>query len=234
MHPRKSTSSFSHREQRRRHPCKRRNTRAIAVRRVDSSRADAQGLTRVRRGGPTGAPQCHGQGPRPVARGRPVPQHRGMSGGRAQASPPRAARRGGGGGPGRARASERRAIVRGTPRHRGGPPAPGAAEGLRTGCVRAPGPAGGTWTRGRSSDRAARVRRTLCSRCKCAKTRASPPVCDQRGSRGERGGGQMPKRASNPRPVPPCAATDQRAGSTGRGERRTGPRGTGRGGAIRA
>ncbi len=63
MHPRKSTSSFSHREQRRRHPCNRRNTRAIAVRRVDSSRADAQGLTRVRRGGPTGAyPSATAQG----------------------------------------------------------------------------------------------------------------------------------------------------------------------------
>ncbi len=132
-------------------------------------------------------PQCHGQGPRLGARGRPGPQHRGMSGGRAQASPPRATRRGGGGGPGRARADERRAIVRGTPKHRGGPPASGAAEGLRTGCFRPPGPAGGTWTRGRSSDRAARLRRTLCSRCKCAQTRASPPACDQRGSRGERG-----------------------------------------------
>ncbi len=55
MHPRKSMSRCSKREQRRRHPCNRRNTRAIAVRRVDSSRAGAQGLTRLRRGGPTGA-----------------------------------------------------------------------------------------------------------------------------------------------------------------------------------
>ncbi len=47
-------------------------------------------------------------------------------------------------------------------------------------------------------------------------------------------GGQVPKRAGNPRPLPPCAATDQRAGRTGRGERRTGPRGTGRRGALRA
>ncbi len=176
-------------------------------------------------------PQCHGQVPRLGTRGRPVPQHRGRSGRRTPASPQLAARRGGGGGPGRARAGERRASVRGTPRHRGGPPAPGAAEGWRPGCVRAPGPAGGTWTRGRSSDRAARVRRPLCSRCRCAQTRARLPVCDPRGSRGERGG-QVPHRAGNPRPVPPCAATDQRAGSTGRGERRTGPRGTGRGGAI--
>ncbi len=178
-------------------------------------------------------PQCHGQGPRLGARGRMVPQHRGMSGGRAPARQQLAARRGGGGGPGRARASERRASVRGTPRPRGGPAAPGAAEGWRTGCFRAPVPAGGTWTRGRASDRAARVRRPLGSRCKCAQTRARPPGCDQRGSRGERGG-QGPHRAGNPRPVPPGAATDQRAGSTGRGERRTGPRGTGRGGAIRA
>ncbi len=178
-------------------------------------------------------PQCRGQVPRLGARGRPGPQHRGRSGGRAPASPQLAARRGAGGGPRRARADERRAIVRGTPRQRGGPPASGAAEGLRTGCVRAPGPAGGTWTRGRASDRAARVRRPLGSRCKCAQTRASPPGCDPRGSRGERGG-PVPHRAGNPRPVPPCAATDQRAGSTGRGARRTGPRGTGRGGAIRA
>ncbi len=179
-------------------------------------------------------PQCHGPGPRLGARGRPGPQHRGRSGGRAPASPQLAARRGGGGGPGRARTGERRAIVRGTPRHRGGPPAPGAAEGWRPGCVRAPGPAGGTWTRGRSSDRAARVRRPLGSRCRCAQTRARPPGCDQRDSRGERGGGQGPKRAGTPRPVPPCAATDQRAGSTGRGARRTGPRGTGRGCALRS
>ncbi len=54
MHPRNSTSRCSKRERRRWHPCNRRNTRAISLRRVDSSRADAQGLTRVRRGGPTG------------------------------------------------------------------------------------------------------------------------------------------------------------------------------------
>ncbi len=63
LHPRKSTSRCSQREQRRRHPCKRRHTRAIAVRRVDSSRADAQGLTRLRRGGPPGAyPSATAQG----------------------------------------------------------------------------------------------------------------------------------------------------------------------------
>ncbi len=205
LHPRKSTSRCSKRVKRRRPPCNRRNTRAIAVRRVDSSRADAQGLTRVR----AAAPRAHTPVPRPgAASGRPRtpgPSAPREERGRAPASPQLAARRGGGGGPGRARADERRAIVRGTPRHRGGPPAPGAAEGLRAGCVRAPGPAGGTLARGRSSDRAARVRRPLCSRCKCAQTRASPPVCDWRCSRVERGG-QMPKRAGNPRPVPPCSA----------------------------
>ncbi len=173
MYPRKSTSRCSHREQRRRPPCNRRHTRAIAVRRVDSSRADAQGLTRVRRGGPTGAY------PRATAKGRvwaPADARSLSTAG------------GAGGGPGRARAGERRAIVRGTPRQRGGPPASGAAEGWRTGCFRTPGPAGGTWTTGRASDRAARVRRPLCSRCKCAQTRARPPGCDPRGSRGERGG----------------------------------------------
>ncbi len=47
-------------------------------------------------------------------------------------------------------------------------------------------------------------------------------------------GGQGPNRGGHPRPLPPCAATDKRAGSTERLERRTGPRGTGRWGAIRA
>ncbi len=55
LHPRKSTSRCSKRVKRRQHPCNRRNIRAISLRRVDSSRADAQGLPRVRRGGPTGA-----------------------------------------------------------------------------------------------------------------------------------------------------------------------------------
>ncbi len=194
MHPRKSTSRCSKREQRRRHPCKRRNTRAISLRRVDSSRADAQGLTRLRRGGPTGAyPSATAQGrgwapadaralstegeagggPRRVSNWQPAGAAGAGPGERAQASAVRAS------------AGERRASVRGNPRHRGGPPASGAAEGLRTGCVRAPVPAGGTWTRGRSSDRAARVTRPLCSRGRCAQTRARPPGCDPRGSRGE-------------------------------------------------
>ncbi len=190
LHPRKSTSRCSHREQRRRPPCKRRHTRALAVRRVDSSRADAQGLTRVRRGGPTGAypsatAQCRVWAP---ADARSLSTAGGAGGG--------------GGGPGRARAGERRASVRGTPRHRGGPAAPGAAEGWRPGCVRAPGPAGGTWTRGRASDRTSRVRRPLGSRCRCAQTRARPPGCDQRGSREERGG---PGATSGRQPAP-CAA----------------------------
>ncbi len=147
-------------------------------------------------------PPRHGQVPRLGAFVPPVPHPRGRSGGRTQASPPRAARRGGGGGPGRARADESRAIVRGNHMHRGGPPVPGAAEGLRTGCFRAPGPAGGTLTRGLSSDRASRLRRTICSRCRCAKTRASTPGCDQRGSRGERGG----PGAKAGRSPAPCAA----------------------------
>ncbi len=180
MHPRTSTSRCSHREQRRRHPCNRRNTPSISLRRVDSSRADAQGAPRLRRGGPPGS------SPRAPARGRGW------------------------------------AHTRGPPRHRGGPPAPGAAGGLEAGCVRAPGPAGGTLTRGRASDRAARLRRTLGARCRGAKTRASPPGCDPRGSQpGVEGGGQGPHRGGNPRQVPPGAATDQRALSTGRGERRT-------------
>ncbi len=61
-----------------------------------------------------------------------------------------------------------------------------------------------------------------------------PPGLRPAGQPGGEGGGQVPHRAGNPRPVPPCAATDQRAESTGRGERRTGPRGTGRGGALRS
>ncbi len=226
LHPRKSTSRCSKREQRRRNPCNRRHTRAISLRRVDRSRADAQGLTRVRRGGPTGAY------PSATAKGRvwaPADARSLSTAGGAGAGPGESATGGPPGRRGRAQAS-----VRGTPRHRGGPAASGAAEGWRTGCVRPPGPAGGTLTRGRSSDRAARVRRPLGSRCKCAQTRASPPVCDPRGSRGERGGGQGPKRAGNPRPVPPCSVTDKRALSTWRGARRTGPRYTGRGGAIRA
>ncbi len=63
LHPRKSTSRCSQRVKRRRPPCNRRHTRALAVRRLSSSRADAQGLTRVRRGGPTGAyPSATAQG----------------------------------------------------------------------------------------------------------------------------------------------------------------------------
>ncbi len=227
LHPRKSTSRCSHREQRRRPPCNRRHTRAIAVRRVDSSRADAQGLTRVRRGGPTGAyPSATAKG-RVWAPAAPGPSAPREEGGRTQASPPRAARRGVVGVPGRARAGERRAIVRGTPMHRGGPPASGAAEGLRTGCVRAPVPAGGTLTMVLSSDRTSRVIRTICSRCRCAKTRSSTPFFDQRFIRVEMGC-QLPKRVGNPRPLPPCSARYKMTLSTWRWERRTGPRGTGR------
>ncbi len=203
MHPRKSTSSCLKREieaaaslQLTKHPL---DFIAPLVQLMGRHPRSHPGAPRRPHGR---LPQCHGQGPRLGARGRPGPQHRGRSGGRAPASPQLAARRGGGGGPGRARAGERRAIVRGTPRHRGGPPASGAAEGWRTGCFRTPVPAGGTWTRGRASDRAARVRRPLCSRGKCAQTRASPPVCDPRGSRGERGG---PGAKAGRQPAP-CAA----------------------------
>ncbi len=69
MNPRNSTASFSHREQRRRNPFKRRNTRSIAVRRLYPSRSYAQGPTRGRRGAPTGSPpplatvRCQGLAP---------------------------------------------------------------------------------------------------------------------------------------------------------------------------
>ncbi len=235
MHPRKSTSRCSKREieaaaslQSTPHP---RDFIAPLVQLTGRRPRAHPGAPRRPHGR---LPQRRGQGPRLGARGRPVPQHRGRSGGRAQASPQLAARRGGGGGPGRARAGERRAIIRGTPMPRGGPPASGAAEGWRTGCVRAPGPAGGTWTRGRASDRAARVRRTLCSRCKCAQTRASPPVCDQRGSREERGGARC---QSGPAPRALCRLA--RRPTRGRGARGEGRGGQGRaapgrGGAIRS
>ncbi len=224
MHPRKSTSSCSKREQKRRHPFNRGHPRDCSAPRGQLTGRRPRAHPGAPRRPHGHIPQRHGQVPRLGARGRPGPQHRGRSGGRTPASQPRAARRGGGGGPGRARASERRASVRGTPRHRGGPAAPGAAEGWRTGCVRAPGPAGGTWTRGRSSDRAARVRRPLGSRCRCAQTRASPPVCDQRGSRGERGGARC---QSGP-------ATRALCRPARRPTRGRGVRGDGRGGQGRA
>ncbi len=233
MHPRKSTSSFSKRVKMRRHPCNRRNTRAISLRRLYISRSYAQGSTRLRRGGTTGAypsatakcrvwapsyarsisnAGCAGGGPRRVSHGRPA--------GAAGACP--------------GESEQTRAVrSRGNPMHRGGPPASGAAEGLRAGCVRAPGPAGGTLTRGRASDRASRLRRTIGARCRRSQTRSRTPGCDPRGSRRERGGARGPSGAAT-RALSPCAATDQRAGRTGRGERRTGPRGPGRGGALRA
>ncbi len=209
LHPRKSTSRCPHREQRRRHPCNRRHTRALAVRRLSSSRADAQGLTRLRRGGTTGAyPSATargrvwapadarslstaggaGGGPRRVRHGRPAGAAGAGPGEREQTSA------------GRSSAATRCILV--VPPPQGGPAASGAAEGGGAGCFRAPVPAGGAWTRGRSSDRAARVRRTICSRCKCAQTRASPPVCDQRGSRVSRGG----PGAKLGRSPAPCAA----------------------------
>ncbi len=105
MHPRKSTSRCSKREQRRRNSCNRRNTRAIAVRRVDSSRADAQGLTRLRRGGPTGSsPSATAQG-----RGWAPADARSLStAGGGGADPGESATGGPPGRRGRARASARR------------------------------------------------------------------------------------------------------------------------------
>ncbi len=184
LHPRTSTSRCSPREQRRRNPCNRRNTRAIAVRRLSSSRGRLPRRNPAAPRRPHGLlPQRHGQVPRLVARGRPVHNQRGRSGGRAPASPPRAAHQGGGGVPGRERADERRAVIRGNHMNLGGPAASGAAEGLGAGCVRAPVPAGWTLTRGLSIDRAARLRRTICSRCRGSKTRSSTPFFDQRCSR---------------------------------------------------
>ncbi len=107
LHPRKSTSRCLKRVKRRRNPCNPRNTRAISLRRVDNSRADAQGLTRVRRGGLTGtypsaaakgrvwAPADArslstaggaGGGPRRVRHGRPAGAAGAGPGERAQAS----------------------------------------------------------------------------------------------------------------------------------------------------
>ncbi len=113
LHPRNSTSSCSKREQRRRHPCKRRHTRAIAVRRVDSSRADAQGLTRVRRGGPTGAypvPRPRAASGRPRTPGPSAPrEERGAGPGESATGGPPGRR-------GRARASVRRRAPGDRPR----------------------------------------------------------------------------------------------------------------------
>ncbi len=154
LHPRKSTSRCSQREQRRRHPCKRRHTRAIALRRVDSSRADAQGLTRVRRGGPTGAyPSATargrgwapadaralstaggaGGGPRRVRHGRPAGAAGAGPGERAQTSA------------GRASAAPLGIVGGHPPRERprdGGPflAPPGRREGSGRGGGRATGP----------------------------------------------------------------------------------------------
>ncbi len=188
LHPRQSTSRFSKRVQRRRNPCNRRNTRAISLRRVDSSRADAQGLTRVRRGGPTGAyPSAAAQGrvwaPTDA---RSLSTAGGAGGGPRRVSNWRPAGAAGAG-PGEC-AGERRAIVRGNPRHRGGPAASGAAEGLRTVCFRAPVPSGGTLTTGLSSDRASRLRRTISVRVADARRPGRAPRFSTSEAAGGRGG----------------------------------------------
>ncbi len=177
LHPGIRTARCSPREQRRRHPCKRRNTRAPAIRRVSLSRSYAQGSPRVRRGDPSDS------SPRAPARGWVLAPSDarsrssvGLSGCGLRRTPPLAARRVGG-----------RAHRHGTPRPLGGPPPRGRPrEGA--GCVSAPGPAGGTLTRGRALDRAASLRRPSEARCRGARPRARTPGCDQRGSRGEREG----------------------------------------------
>ncbi len=127
MHPRNSTSSYSHLKQRRRHPFNRRNrdcgaplVQLTVIRPRHNPASPRRHHGRI--------PQRHGQVPRLGALGRPVHHHRGRSGGRARAS------------------ASRRAPCdhRGTPMHRGGPPASGAADGWGAGCFRAPVPTGGT------------------------------------------------------------------------------------------
>ncbi len=110
------------------------------------------------------SPPRPGRGPRLGARGRPVPEQRGTIGGRARA---RARRRGPCAHPRHLEASwwSRRLET-------------GQDEGAIF--VSAPVPAGGTWTRVLSSDTASGLRRTICSRCRGAKTRSSTPFFGQR------------------------------------------------------
>ncbi len=187
MHPRTSTSRCSQREQRRRNLCKRRHTRAIAVRRVSSTRADAQGPTRVRR--PTGS------SPRAAAGGRglaPSSARSLGSAGRSGGGPRRFShcRPSGaaGAGPGesaKARAVRASAVPRcllvvvQPPRDRPRDRVP---------FFRAPVPAGGTLTRGRSSDRASGLRRTICSRLHEARIPSRGRRFSTSGSSGCRGG----------------------------------------------
>ncbi len=58
-----------------------------------------------------------------------------------------------------------------------------------------------------SSDRASSLIRTICSRCRCAKTRASTPFFDQRGSRG---GDGMPGAKAGRQPAPFAALLGNR------------------------
>ncbi len=228
MNPRNSTASFSHREQRRRNPFKRRNTRSIAVRRF----APHGPTPKAPPGGAAAAPRatarCQGLAP---SSARAKSSARLSGGGSRRVSPwrPAGAVGAGAGESAKARAVRASAATR---RLLGGP-APRDRPREGGGFVNAPVPAGGTWTRGRASDRLSRLRRPLGARCRGAH-RARTPGGDPRGSRGARGGGEGPNRAGHPRQLPPCAATDKRAVCPGRGGRRTGPRGTGRGGALRA
>ncbi len=240
MHPRNSTSRCSHREQRRLPPCKRRHTRAISLRRVDSSQADAQGPPP----GFAAAPRAPPPAPRPGAavghprtpgpsfhtggimavfargtRGRPGRHPRGRSG-VAGAGP------GGREQPSAGRASA--APYASWWSHR-----LGSGRGVGGQLCARPRAGGRDFDEGRASDRAARLRRTIGARCRRSQTRSRTPGCDPRGSRGSMVC-QGPNRGGHPRPLPPGAATDKREVSTGRLERRTGPRGTGRGGSIRS
>ena len=91
MKLRKMASSFSNREQRRRTPFSRRNSRSTSLCRLDSSRSSAQGASRVVRGGPTGSPQGPGKRAGLVPLRGPVQHHRQRRSLAAQATKPLAA-----------------------------------------------------------------------------------------------------------------------------------------------
>ena len=97
---------------------------------------------------------------------------------------------------------------------------------------KAPVPSGCTLTRVESSFTASILRRTICSRCNCSKTRPNTPFLDQRFMRVKRVC-QLPKRFGSPRHLHPCSATYNNALSTCRLERLTLPRWRGRLGSIR-
>ena len=79
------------------------------------------------------------------------------------------------------REGDGRSSIRGNHMNLGGPTAAGSADGLGTVFFfSAPVPSGWTWTMVLSSDTASSLTRTICSRCKCSKTRSSTPFFDQR------------------------------------------------------